>query len=160
MDAVTRPAPSDATYAPRDLSRHGVWSIRALRVKLYGIATADQGITQADFGTARTFIRDDVLAKLKATGSDASLGFAIIHRGTEGVTLAVHWWEEGSILCHAVHRQRFDGRPSDVQDRGTIGCVWELAVIDAETRAWRDTMMTPRPSPEIYLKTVLAASQV
>ena len=39
----------------------------------------------------------------------------------------------------------------DTVTRPVVGCVWELALINAEQEAWRRTMMKPEPSPAAYL---------
>lgn len=87
-------------------------------------------------------------------GEDNGLGFVILHPGTAGLTVSAFWWAQGSVLCHRMYRRLWsEDRALDPTSRPVVGCVYELALIDAEHRVWRETMMGPRPDPEAYLAT-------
>ena len=48
----------------------------------------------------------------------------------------------------------------DVTTRPVIGCVWELAVINAEQKIWWETMMCQTPDLTAYLSTPTSAESV
>ena len=48
----------------------------------------------------------------------------------------------------------------DTASRPVIACVWELGLINAEQRAWRDTMMVPEPNIDAYLNARASLSDV
>ncbi|MEM7711246.1 MAG: hypothetical protein AAF264_10945 [Pseudomonadota bacterium] len=142
---------------PRALGRHGTWAIGDARLKVYTISAHGHVASGDLLDRARGTLTDD-MAPLP---DGATLGFVIVHPGTEGTSILVHWWEQGSVLCHRLLRRLHgSGAPVDVQGRGVVGCVWELAVISAEQRAWRRTMMGATPSPDAYLAETLHAESV
>ncbi|WP_299676102.1 hypothetical protein [uncultured Roseobacter sp.] len=101
---------------------------------------------------AERILTDEVPAKVAAMGESNDLGFVIIHPGDGGVSILVQWWVQGSVLCQHFHRQLYGAAaPLETATRPAIGCVWELAIIDAEREAWCRTMMQADPEPERYL---------
>ncbi|QBF32943.1 hypothetical protein CFI11_17195 [Thalassococcus sp. S3] len=92
-------------------------------------------------------------------GDSNDMGFVIIHPGDLGLSISAHWWAQGSVLCQHIYRRLHDAPlPMDTVSRPVIGCVWELALIQSEQRAWRTAMMRPDPDPEAYLLTFAASS--
>ncbi|MEM7733065.1 MAG: hypothetical protein AAF280_09815 [Pseudomonadota bacterium] len=139
-------------YAPRPVSFLGVWSFPGLDLKAYGLSAEDRPVTDAMEETGRGFVRDDVLPSMKALGDSNGLGFAIIHPGTAGLSIPVHWWTQGSVLCQRFFRQLYGADvPLNMTERPSIGCVWELGIVTEETRIWRDTMMSDAPDKGAYL---------
>ncbi len=140
-------------YRPRPVSNLGTWEINPLQIKVYGLLYEGKNITQDMLATARSFLKDDVLAHVAAEGEDNGLGFIIIHPGSRGITISAHWWIQGSVLCQRNYRKLYDVQePMDTVKRPVIACVWELAIINDEQVAWRETMMTPEPNHAAYLK--------
>lgn len=70
-------------------------------------------------------------------------GFAILHVGDEGVWLLLQLWLTGGIASRHLWRAdidtpaRFEQAPDHL-----MACVWELAIIDFERRAWIQTAMS------------------
>ena len=80
------------------------------------------------------------------------LGFIIIHPGDLGVSILAHRWVQGSVLCQKIRRKLYGpAEPMDTATGPVIACVWELGLIDAEQRIWRDTMMNEGPDRSAYL---------
>ena len=91
---------------------------------------------------------------MEAEGDDNGLGFVIIHPGDLGVSVLVHWWIQGSVLCQHIRRTLWGANiPMDTASRPVIACVWELGLINAEQAIWRDTMMKADSDPAVYLRT-------
>ncbi len=139
-------------YRPRAISNEGVWDIEPLRFKVYGLLADGQTLTQDMISRAWQFVQSDVLDRISTMGDSNNLGFIIIHPGDLGVSVSVHWWVQGSVLCQHIQRQLYDAQaPMNAATRPVIGCVWELAIITAEQECWRKTMMTEAPDEEAYL---------
>ncbi len=139
-------------YAPRAVSFLGVWSFPGLDLKAYGLSAEDRPVTDVMEKIGRGFVHGDVLSSVNALGDSNGLGFAIIHPGTEGLSIPVHWWTQGSVLCQQFFRQLHGADvPLNMTERPSIGCVWELGIIAEETRIWRDTMMSDAPDKGAYL---------
>lgn len=139
-------------YAPRKISALGVWDAGPLRLKIYGLEAEGQSVTDAMSATARHVFETEVVARADAMGDSNNLGFVIIHPGTMGVSISSHWWVQGCVLCQHFFRQLYDAeQPMKTEGRPAIGCVWELAIVEAEQRFWRKKMMGKRPDAEGYL---------
>ena len=139
-------------YRPRLLTALGQWSYPELQLKVYGIIADDQSLDQTMQDTARTFIENEVWGAVASTGESDGLGFVILHPGSLGLSVSAHWWTQGSVLCQRFYRKIYDARdPLDMSSRASIGCVWELGIIDAERQTWIRRMMGNTPDPKAYL---------
>ena len=140
-------------YQPRVISEQGVWDIDAQQFKIYGLLADGQALSADMLSEARRFIEAEVLDRVAEMGESNGLGFVIIHPGDLGVSISAHWWVQGSVLCQHLRRQLYDAdEPMDTRTRPVIACVWELALINAEQQAWRDTMMRSIPDRAAYLE--------
>lgn len=139
-------------YHPRAVSTHGIWQFAPLRIKVYGLVAPGQEITSGMMLDAQQFIRDDVVSLVNIQGDSNDLGFVIIHPGDMGISISMHWWTQGSVLCQHISRVLY--QPSNAlagEARPVVGCVWELAIINAEQEIWRSTMMRQYPDNNAYL---------
>ena len=140
-------------YHPRDVSNLGTWKIGGLKFKVYGLFAPEKVATEDMLTDAEDFVRRDVLPRVQEEGDDNGMGFVIVHPGDLGVSVSVHWWIQGSVLCQHIYRKLYAAtEPMDTVKRPVIACVWELAVINAEQEAWRRTMMRHDPSPSAYME--------
>lgn len=154
-DAVTE------IYRPHTVLNLGLWDIGPLRWKVYGLLADGKEVSEAMRTKMRDFIGEEVLPRVKAEGDSNDLGFVIIHPGDWGISIAAHWWIQGSVLCQHIYRQLYDADgPMDTVTRPVIGCVWELQLIAFEHDAWRRTMMTSTPASDAYLEARAAGNLV
>lgn len=141
-------------YLPRPVTDLGNWDIHGLKYKVYGITAKGKEISETLLDDARRFIATEVSVLIRAQGEDNGLGFVVIHPGDLGVSILVHWWIQGSVLCQHITRKLWDADvPLDSASRPVIACVWELGLINAEQKIWRETMMTGEPDPAAYIST-------
>ncbi|WP_234804009.1 hypothetical protein [Ensifer adhaerens] len=139
-------------FHPRAVSHPGRWEIGDLRLKVYGLVADSHAIDGATVSLARSFAQADVLPRVADQGDSNGLGFVIVHPGTLGLSISVHWWIQGSVLCQHIYRKQYSAaEPVDTRKRPVIACVWELALINAEQETWRKTMMTSEPSSSAYM---------
>lgn len=144
--------PPHEVYAPRIVTELGIWTEGTLRMKVYGLISDGQTITEDMRTTAQRVWAEDLPPQVAAMGDSNQLGFMIVHPGTLGVTISCHWWAQGSVLCQHLFRQLYGAEvPMDTASRPVIGCVYELEVLDAERAAWRRCMMGKAQDPEAYL---------
>ncbi|MEO1291754.1 MAG: hypothetical protein AAFV62_02815 [Pseudomonadota bacterium] len=140
------------TYRPRAVSDHGIWDIGSVRYKAYGLLAEGQSLTDIHVAQARQFLSAEVAKAVVSMGDSNGLGFVIIHPGDLGVSISAQWWVQGSVLCQRIHRQLYGAHePMDTVTRPVIGCVWELALINAEQEVWRRTMMRSVADAHAYL---------
>lgn len=139
-------------YQPRPVTDLGVWTVGPVRFKIWGLSAAGRDMADGDLACAQDFLTGEVQPAVAAQGDSDDLGFVIVHPGSAGLSIAAHWWVQGSVLCQRLFRKEYDAaQPVDTTARAVVACVWELAIINAEQLAWRQTMMVARPDPEAYL---------
>lgn len=138
-------------YPERTVSVLGTLSFAAFTLKAYGLFVDDNTLTDEELGHARGVFTSR-LADVATADGENYLGFALIHKGTEGLTLSSFWWVQGCVLCHDHVRIPFNGIDtlSDMRPH-VLGCVWELDLIHFERNAWQQTMMRPQPDAKDYL---------
>lgn len=87
------------------------------------------------------------------------IGSLIVHEGKDGVWTLLSFWAGGNMLRTTTFYSPFTDE-SDFQllERGSMACVWELAVIDHERRAWvKHVLMNCIPDYAAYLNDTLTA---
>lgn len=140
-------------YRPRVISDHGIWDDGIQQFKIYGLLADGKTLSAGMLSEARRFLKVEVLDRVTTMGESNGLGFVIIHPGDLGLSISAHWWVQGSVLCQHIHRQLYDAsEPMDTVARPVVACVWELALINAEQEAWRQTMMRTTPDRAAYLE--------
>lgn len=140
-------------YRPRTKNFRGIWAMGQVQFKVYELLADGKITTEEMIETAVRFLRKEVMCDVEKMGDSNGVGFVIIHPGDLGVTIAAHWWAQGSVLCQRIYRHQYgDDDPLDTINRPAIACVWELEIITFEQEAWRNTMMKPQPQRAAYLE--------
>jgi len=146
-------------YLPRQVRPLGLLHIDDWRVKLHSLsATPDTHSDPAVHdGVYKAAI--EALPHPGGAGGRYGVGFAIAHRSIDAYSYVVGWWSYNCLLSTAAYSARFSD-PADIErcPSRQAGCVWELAVIDHERRAWTRTMLRSgaQADVEAYLAAVLS----
>jgi hypothetical protein len=102
---------------------------------------------------------DRVLPRPAVTGERYGVGFVIAHDAMATSFALIYWWQSGNELhqrCFAAPRGD-PGAQARLSDPAA-GCVFEIAIIDFERRAWiEDVLSCPRPDLTRYLSRRLNA---
>ncbi|TDH39373.1 hypothetical protein E2A64_01560 [Pseudohoeflea suaedae] len=83
-------------------------------------------------------------------------GFAILHVGEEAVWLLLHFWLPGGIVSRHLWYTEIGTHEFKPAPDHLMACLWELAVIDFERRAWMETALAGRPISEYFSRTLPA----
>jgi hypothetical protein len=129
------------TYAPRlaefvSEERYGDW-----RFKLYGLADPAKGV-RAELLDAT---RERAAEHLPAEGYGAAFGIA--HDAAFPIAL-VYWWQGVNEL----HQRAFVGAEVDaleIVELTPAGCVYELAIVEFERRAWVEDVIGNPGGPDL-----------
>ena len=148
-------------YRPRAVTQAGSWQVGRTSFKVYGLLADDKALTPEIMQDAEAFVRCDLPAYIASEGAENGGGFVIVHPGDFGVSTVAHWWVQGSVLCQRIRRKLYGSdQPMNVTSRPVVACIWELAVIDAEQKIWRETMMGDEPDLALYLNQRVAVTAV
>lgn len=136
-------------YEPRPLrfirrERFGNW-----RLKVYGIA-ASNDLPRAELVDATVELAADILPQPAVADDRYGVGFVIAHdAATLGIAL-VYWWQS----LNELHQRIFTSPLDDVTaltklENPAAGCVWELRIVDFESRAWHEDVLANPAGPDL-----------
>ena len=141
-------------YKPRDVEFRKEVAFDGWRLKVYGISTGDEPVSSDLVETGLSAILSS-LPQPAFSEDRYGVGFVIIHRGSLRNWFSLDWWEYEDILFHNLYSSPLD-KPSDVtaEESAAIACVHELKIINFETEAWIQTVLSSNASPnfEKYLR--------
>ena len=149
-----------APYLPRQVRPLGVLTVDDWRVKLHGLF-ATKG-TELDPAAREGALKaaQEALPRPGVGGGRYGVGFVIAHRTTDLYSYVVGWWSYSCLLNTAAYTARISD-PADIarSPARQAGCVWELAVIDHERRAWTRTVLKAEAKADLdaYMAAVLSA---
>ncbi|PRD44334.1 hypothetical protein C5748_07030 [Phyllobacterium phragmitis] len=151
---MSQPVPEISAYQPRAAWFDGLVDCGPASIKLSLIeADPAKPIAPAAIDKARALIEaaGGKLAQTRHLGA----GFAILHQGQEGLWLLLHWWIEGDIATQMLWRSKLGGDADFIPAEPLLmACVWELAIIDFERRAWMDTAMSGKSITDYLTRTM------
>ncbi len=136
--------PSISPYVARPIRFLELWQPGAWRLKLYGIAYG-RAVPRPELVDAVKRLALEVLPADPGYG----VGFIGAHDGRDGCYAFVDWWMDETEL----HHKPFQGpSPDDLRSAGpddSTACVWDLAVIDFERRAWHELVVKQAGAPDL-----------
>lgn len=148
-------------YEPRPIRFRRLARIDGWRLKVYTIsaggAAVDDSIVEAALERVggrlpRPAVRAGGSTGLGPEEADRyGVGIVIVHEAREGVFLLLSWWTGENMLRHHVFVSP-RGPVPDFEEAGETGiaaCVWELAVLAHEGRAWREEVLEPPGGPRV-----------
>lgn len=130
------------SYRARAVRFLQLWEPGGWRIKIYGIAygreTPGTRLVEAARSVARVCLPTPAV-----TGDRYGVGFMGVHEGRGSNLVFVDWWADENELHHHVFVSypEAPGALTDVTPTGLAGCVWDLAVLAFERRAWIDATL-------------------
>ena len=144
----------EAPYKPRHVRFIRREEVEGWQLKLYGIALngkePDPGFVEATRDLAAA-----VFPQPPATDDHYGVAFATAHDAASAHIALVYWWQSENELHQRIYVSPKDNPISFAQvENQPAGCVWELAIVDFERRAWiEDVLANPGgPDLERYLE--------
>ncbi len=122
------------------------------RVKLYGIAAAAERPREELVSAAKTVARRGLPAPAEASGDCPRYGasFIVVHDAADYGFVLVDWWAGENELHQRLFSCALDRVDALEPHRSpAVGCVWELAVIDFERRAWLRHVLANPAGPDL-----------
>lgn len=139
-----------APYAKRPLRYLGIWRYDDWTLKVYS-ASQDGPLARQKLVEAIKQRAVEVLPLPGVTETRYGVGFLCAHDGRGGCFAFVDWWEDENEL----HHHLFCG-PKDEPERidpvgpgGLTACVWDLAIMAFERRAWLETVLANPDGPDL-----------
>jgi uncharacterized protein len=136
-------------YSPRKIQAWNSRSHHGWKVKLYTIVEATR-IEEAkpDWDEACR-----IAWPLLERSASGGAGFITLHYGLHADYLLVNWWTHEDILNHQLLRRQFGSTSfAEMRHSTWMACVWEMEILEAETRHWKATAMAG--APQAYFDTI------
>ena len=141
-------------WVPRTVRRLGQWTSGAVPLKAYAIL-ADPG---AEPDPALAAQAAEIVAQAAgriAETAQEGIGFVILHQGRQANWLLLNWWVAGGICAELLWRSSRDAPLAfSALDRPLMACIWELALIDHERRAYVRSLSGPGDGLAAYLQDI------
>ena len=152
------PAGLGRPYEPRHVRFIRREDTNGWRLKLYGIALQGKEPGPA-FVEATRDLAASVLPQPPAADDRYGVGFATAHDATSLYIALIYWRQSENELHQRIYVSPKEGPIAFEQvEHQPAGCVWELAIVDFERRAWlEDVLSSPgAPNLEQYLERQLS----
>ena len=132
-------------FEPRPTRPTGVLTVNGWQLKSYEI-TLDAAPISSEIIAAATSC---LAASLPQAGSEATVGFVIMHHGSEQVWVLADRWH-GDVACQHTFFAPLDNPTcfEPVPAGGPTACVWELAVHSHERDAFVAHVLNPPDGPD------------
>jgi hypothetical protein len=114
------------------------------RLKLYGLARPEHGVRAELIETTRALAGESLPA---VDGKHHGAAFAIAHDARWPIAL-VYWWHD----MNEIHSRIYVGSDPDrlaPAPPTAFGCVWELAIVESERRAWIEEVIGNPDGPDL-----------
>ncbi len=144
----------EAPYRPRHVRFVRRDDLDGWQLKLYGIALNGKEPDPA-FVEATRDLAASVLPQPPEAGDRYAVAFATAHDATSVYIALIYWWQSENELHQRIYVSPKEDPISFTQVANQpAGCVWELAIVDFERRAWiEDVLANPGgPDLERYLE--------
>ena len=144
----------EAPYRPRHVRFVRRDDLDGWQLKLYGIALNGKEPDPA-FVEATRDLAASVLPQPPEADDRYAVAFATAHDATSLYITLIYWWQSENELHQRIYVSPKEDPISFTQvENQPAGCVWELAIVDFERRAWiEDVLANPGgPDLERYLE--------
>jgi hypothetical protein len=136
-------------YEPRHVRFIRREDVDGWRLKLYGIALNGKA-PQPEFVEATRDLAASVLPQPPSGGDRYGVGFATAHDATSLYIALIYWWQSENELHKRIYVSPKDEPIAFTQvENQPTGCVWELAVVDFERRAWLEDVLANSSGPDV-----------
>jgi hypothetical protein len=136
--------PSISPYVARQIAFLELWRPGHWMLKVYGIAYGRPGPRPVLVDAAKR-----LALQLLPPQSPYAVGFVGAHDARGGCYAFVDWWANENEL----HHKNFLGpSPDELRPAGpddSTACVWDLAVVDFERRAWHELVVKQAGAPDL-----------
>ena len=118
------------------------------KLKIYRLSTGDDPVTEDLVTTGLNEILPN-LPQPATTEDRYGVGYVIIHRGSLRNWFSLCWWEYEDILFHKLFSSPLDNMASiSAEESSAIACVHELKIVNFETEAWIETVLSENGDPD------------
>lgn len=135
-------------YVARAIRCQEVWGTDGWRVKVYGIAYR-RPAPRPELVAAAKWIAAEVLPRPADGEHRYGVGFLGAHDARGGCYVFVDWWADENELHHHPFLGPSPEELRPARPEESIACVWDLAVVEFERRAWLDSVLKDPQGPDI-----------
>ena len=136
-------------YEPRHVRFIRREDVDGWRLKLYGIALNGKD-PDPEFVEATRDLAASVLPQPPSTDDRYGVGFATAHDATSLHIALIYWWKSENELHQRIYvSPKHEPIAFTQVEHQPAGCVWELAIVDFERRAWLEDVLAGPNGPDL-----------
>jgi hypothetical protein len=138
-----------APYRPRHVRFVRREEVAGWQLKLYGIALNGKE-PDAAFVEATRDLAASILPQPPATDDRYGVAIATAHDAASVYIALVYWWQSENELHQRIYVSPKQEPIAFAQvENQPTGCVWELAIVDFERRAWIEDVLANPDGPDL-----------
>lgn len=139
----------EAPYKPRHVRFVRGEEVDGWQLKLYGIALNGKE-PDPQFVEATRDLAAAVLPQPPVTDDRYGIGLATAHDATSLYIALIYWWQGENELHQRIYVSAKEEPIAFTQvENQPAGCVWELAIVDFERRAWIEDVLANPAGPDL-----------
>lgn len=138
-----------APYEPRPIRFIRREDVDGWQLKLYSITMWGKE-PREEFVTATRDLAASILPRPAASDDRYGVAFATAHDAASLCIALVYWWQSENELHQRIYVSPKDD-PAALEQVANqpAGCVWELAIVDFERRAWLEDVLANPSGPDL-----------
>jgi hypothetical protein len=139
----------EAPYKPRHVRFIRREDTNGWQLKLYSIALNGKE-PDPSFVEATRDLAASILPQPPVADDRYGVALATAHDATSAYIALVYWWQSENELHQRIYVSPKDGPIAFTQvENQPTGCVWELAIVDFERRAWIEDVLANPDGPDL-----------
>ena len=139
----------EAPYKPRHVRFIRREDTNGWQLKLYSIALNGRE-PDPSFVEATRDLAASILPQPPDTDDRYGVALATAHDATSAYIALVYWWQSENELHQRIYVSPKGGPIAFTQvENQPTGCVWELAIVDFERRAWIEDVLANPDGPDL-----------
>lgn len=143
-------------YLPRRVTPLAPLKVGAIRLKVYGLSAFQDGPGAELVAAARAL----ATAHLPRLGIPDTAGFIIVHAARPAQFVLIHVWQGVDLRQLYFTSPLEDHTQFRPLGQGTVGCVWELGIVQYERNARVRTVLSRGPEAQNDYLTDLLSGEV
>lgn len=148
-------------YKPRIIEYHELILIDNWQLKVYTIVKDGTFEYPEFYANVQLQLPNWLSLDNSFNSNHNSLGFLILHAGTEGIFSLINWWVGDNMLNTHIFKTDYKNlnRFDKISGDGLAPCIWELEIINHERLSWINQVLKKPKNPDFreYLDATFSA---
>lgn len=146
-------------YKPRQIEFRDYLNIEDWQLKVYTIVKDGSFDYPEFYNNVKNQLPHWLSLDNNFNSNHDSIGFLILHAGTEGIFSLINWWVGENMLNTHIFKSDYNNLShfKKISGKGLAPCIWELEVINHERLSWINEVLKKPKNPDFqaYLNSTI-----